>query len=910
MSSMTVRTSAAVALAVLVGGVLVVMPTAARQGEAFLWVATAIAALLLRAAGLAPALLFTVAVAGCRWIAAGPDGVTLVFGLHPLILEPLLRRRVPLPLGEAAIGALAGMVDLVWLDVTAAAAPAIVGAHDILLCALFGWAAGSIAAAIEASVGPVRRAAVRRYGTLPPVRRLTEAGAGLIALPLAMGLTFTTDYARTSWQAEARTTTLLAAARADEALADWWTGEAAHYRSIAQPLLDRHYGYFGLPVASEGGPRWLTLGEATESYVASRGGDLLVRSEPNLFVDPPEIERLRRAVAPADAPILLQREGSELLEMVVPIGRDNELMGFAVGHYAPATILRHLPPIMFSRDSVSLHRLSDASTTTLATNMLATPGLIDDVALVRPSGPDTAARLALASARLEIATRLPGGWALDLARPIGTIVRAGVREVAWIPVAAFAVIVLFELAGRFLVKGFVGRLAALPNLSRGWTRRESLADDLAQNLRQRHHELQLKATEESEALARHQAMLASAPVALFALREQADGRLAPSYLSPGLQAIAQRTAADMVSADGWASLVDGDPNLTRVDPARNHYATGEPERRERVLRRPDGSLRRVYEEISIVEPTARPFECVGVWVDIEDRRQAEEKLRRSGHLVALGEMAASMAHELNQPLNAMRLALENLSRRLRSADLPAETRQFVDQRIERLSDQAERASAIVERFRVFGRKAGGDFETMISIEDAVRAAAETIAGQLRTDGIAFEVSGAIGGLMVIGTPGALEQILVNLLANARDAILDRRARFPTVAPKGAPEAVAVAVTASPTEVAIAVRDSGSGIPPEAMEHLFEPFFTTKPIGKGTGLGLSICYGLATALRGDIRACNVDGGAEFRLTLPRACTPERKTDGAPPSMLRPARPTADIAAASSAGIAPGACGPPA
>jgi signal transduction histidine kinase len=860
-------TGVAAFLVALFGAGLLLVPALAQVGEAFLWPAASVATLLLRATGLWRALLFTITVAACRWWETGPDGATLVFGLHPLLLHLLLRRGVALPLALAAIGFAAGLADITWLGITAGALPPIVAGHDVLLSALFGWAAGSLAAAIEASVGPIRHAAVQRYGTLPPVRRLTDVCAGLIALPLAVLLTVTGDYARVSWQAEARLTTMLAAARADEAIASWWSEEVSRFRAVAQRLLDRHYGYFGLPTASDTGePQWLAAGDAAGGYVATRDGEVLIRTAPDLFVESREIERLRKAVDTVNGPILRDGAEPDTLELVVPLRRDNELQGLAVARYPVSAVLRQLSPLAVSHDTVSLYRLADIRPTMAPAGAVPSRDLLDNVELLLPPGPYTATCLALGSTRLGIVARLPGDWGLRLVRPLRDIVTAGVVEAAWIPAVAACVILLFELAGHLLVKAFIGRLTALPSLPRGWSRRESLADDLAQNLRQRHHEVQLKAAQDSQALARHQAMLASAPVALFTLREQEDGRLVPSYLSPGMQTIAQCTLEDLVSVLGWESLVEADPALTRADAARAHYAVPGQERGERTIRRPDGTERRLYEEVSILSSGAQPFECVGVWFDIEERRQTEEKLLRSMHLMALGEMATSMAHELNQPLNAMRLALANLSKRLRGVELGDETRRFVDERIERLAKQAERASGIVERFRVFGRKAGSDFETALSVSGAVRAATETLAAQLRADSIDLEVSGVSEQMTVTGPPGALEQILVNLIANARDATLDRRARQPS---RASPDSVTLRLAASPETVEISVRDSGGGIVPEAMEHLFEPFSTTKPIGKGTGLGLSISYGLAVSMRGELRARNIDRGAEFTLTLPLA-----------------------------------------
>jgi histidine kinase len=121
---------------------------------------------------------------------------------------------------------------------------------------------------------------------------------------------------------------------------------------------------------------------------------------------------------------------------------------------------------------------------------------------------------------------------------------------------------------------------------------------------------------------------------------------------------------------------------------------------------------------------------------------------------------------------------------------------------------------------------------------------------------------------VRGSPARLEQAVLQLLANARDAVLERRRREP-----GAPARISVALQRSAGRIAIEVRDTGTGIPDALREAIFDPFFTTKEPGRGTGLGLSIAAGVARAMGGGIEAWNLaEGGACLRMELAEAATP--------------------------------------
>ncbi|MBX3499753.1 MAG: PAS domain S-box protein [Alphaproteobacteria bacterium] len=262
-------------------------------------------------------------------------------------------------------------------------------------------------------------------------------------------------------------------------------------------------------------------------------------------------------------------------------------------------------------------------------------------------------------------------------------------------------------------------------------------------------------------------------------------------------------------------------------------------------------------------------------VDETARRAAEVRLFDASRLATLGEMASSIAHEINQPLAVIRLAAETLGEEFQLAEpdqMPAEFREFAERKLERIANQTERASTIIRDLRIFARKPD-DQPTPFSVPDALRGAADLVHEQLRLASVATELQLEESCGQVMGHANRLQQVVINLMLNARDAMLEKPG---DVAP-------AIRVRAYPkadrSSVVVDVEDNGPGIPAHVLPRLFEPFFTTKPGGKGTGLGLSISYEIVRQMGGTISAENLEGrGARFRFVLPTA--PEATLVAAP------------------------------
>lgn len=249
---------------------------------------------------------------------------------------------------------------------------------------------------------------------------------------------------------------------------------------------------------------------------------------------------------------------------------------------------------------------------------------------------------------------------------------------------------------------------------------------------------------------------------------------------------------------------------------------------------------------------------VAIGLDITERREAELGIYQSAKLVTLGEMATGIAHEINQPLAAIAMAIDNAQ-----AQIERENSDQIQiaHSLELASQQVDRAASIVKHMRIYGRRSDGVLQPVdpaLAIDGALTVAK----AQIYELGIRIQCDYKSGEYQVVGDILLIEQIVLNLLLNARDAILEHRdmARMND-------DVISLSLQADEDNmIALLVTDTGPGIAPALMEKLFDPFFTTKPIGKGTGLGLSLSHGMARDMGGRIVARNTGTGAEFALLL--------------------------------------------
>ena len=236
-----------------------------------------------------------------------------------------------------------------------------------------------------------------------------------------------------------------------------------------------------------------------------------------------------------------------------------------------------------------------------------------------------------------------------------------------------------------------------------------------------------------------------------------------------------------------------------------------------------------------------------------ERKESAAQIIQASKLATLGEMATSVAHELNQPLSIIRMAAGNARRRMSKNSADPE---YLIDKLERIEEQTSRAAAIIDHMRMFGREATEDPEP-IDPRSVVMNALDLMGEQLRLEGISVVTQLAEDCPSVLGHAIQMEQVVLNLLTNARDAMSERDGE----------SKITLRVFSDHKGVHIISEDTGGGIAEEALPRIFEPFYTTKEMGKGTGLGLSVGYGIVRDMDGTIRAENIGDGARFSITLP-------------------------------------------
>ncbi len=252
------------------------------------------------------------------------------------------------------------------------------------------------------------------------------------------------------------------------------------------------------------------------------------------------------------------------------------------------------------------------------------------------------------------------------------------------------------------------------------------------------------------------------------------------------------------------------------------------------LRRLNGRLQREIAERQRVERTLE---------------EAEQSLAQSQKLAALGEMSAAVSHELNQPLAAMKTYLAGARLLLQRKRVEEAASSF-----QRIDDLIDRMGAITRQLKSYARK-GGDALEPVDLRDALKGALTMMEPQLRTTKVEITRNLPRQPVMVMADRLRLEQVIINLLRNALDAMKDVEKRELDLLISEGDEAV------------LTVRDNGNGI--DDLDALFEPFYTTKKPGEGVGLGLAISSGIVADLGGRLTARNGEtGGAVFEIRLPR------------------------------------------
>ncbi|MFB4393270.1 MULTISPECIES: ATP-binding protein [unclassified Pseudomonas] len=232
-------------------------------------------------------------------------------------------------------------------------------------------------------------------------------------------------------------------------------------------------------------------------------------------------------------------------------------------------------------------------------------------------------------------------------------------------------------------------------------------------------------------------------------------------------------------------------------------------------------------------------------------RTAQEGLVQSAKLAALGQMSAALAHEINQPLTTQRMQLETL-RLLLDHGRYEQAREA----LEPLEQMLARMAALTGHLKTFARNSPGGLRERLDLATVVDQALHLLDARIRAEAVEVALYLARPA-WVRGDAIRLEQVLINLLRNALDAMAEKSYKR-----------LEIRIECEGERWCLSVLDSGGGIAVDDLPRIFDPFFTTKPVGEGLGLGLAISYGIIADAGGQMQVENLPGGARLSLTLPR------------------------------------------
>jgi PAS domain S-box-containing protein len=280
------------------------------------------------------------------------------------------------------------------------------------------------------------------------------------------------------------------------------------------------------------------------------------------------------------------------------------------------------------------------------------------------------------------------------------------------------------------------------------------------------------------------------------------------------------------------------------------------------LRRFDGEYRWIFDTGVPRFDADGTFEgYIGSCIDMTERRQAEEdsrvlreQLARVGRVTMLGELVASIAHEVNQPLCAIVSNAQAIERLLTGGALDMEQ---VREALQDITQDGQRASAVIARIRGSLEKAPAAFAPL-EVNDLIREVSVLMRSEAAKKGVRIKLELAEEVPLVLGDRIQVQQVILNLLANGADAMEH--------AAGGSHELVIRSTTNGDGTVSVAVTDTGAGVDPGNLNHVFDAFFTTK--AQGMGMGLAICKSIVAAHGGSIGIeSNAGHGATIQFTLP-------------------------------------------
>jgi len=350
-----------------------------------------------------------------------------------------------------------------------------------------------------------------------------------------------------------------------------------------------------------------------------------------------------------------------------------------------------------------------------------------------------------------------------------------------------------------------------------------------------------------------EALVSCSPAMLYRGRMTMGGDFVRDYLTPNTLQVTGWSPDVLADPDKMWDLLSADDRLLRELNYKRAAREGSSATEYRI-QRPDGSFAWLRNEAKALRQLpGGEVEVAGAITNITREREIAAYASMQNRLASLGEISASLAHELTQPMTVIGIAsalaqriVDSLPEKL---DLP--------RHLKTIGDQTDRASDIIRHLRAYGRMDGGAL-VEVSLRAAVHGALGLVGMALRESAVDITVDISDDLPAVRARQVQVEQVLVNLIINARDAM--------SANPPSA-RRVTLRARVAGGSVRLDVEDTGPGVPTALVERLFEPFFTTKSVGEGTGLGLSLCQTMMRQFGGSISVANGRMGAVFTLQFP-------------------------------------------
>ena len=347
------------------------------------------------------------------------------------------------------------------------------------------------------------------------------------------------------------------------------------------------------------------------------------------------------------------------------------------------------------------------------------------------------------------------------------------------------------------------------------------------------------------------------PGAIYRARLQFDGSAKFSFISSGFERLSGWKVKQLLKMPGGLyGLYDPPNSAAEIATLAHTLAQNGVVMRDHQIRLPSGTWRWIRISEQSIGNDEQGVDIAGLVTDIEVEYNAMMSAKSSARMAALGEVATALAPELSQPLATISLMAENATFGLRR-----DRKEYALEKIGRIPSMAARAKVIIDHLRLFGRNQEVHPQP-VDVAAMVEGTLLLTEQALQEANVAIEIALQPNLPQVLGGLVLLEQVLLNLFINARDAM---------DAQLSSGRKLTISARALGDKVEISISDTGTGIPERVLPKLFEPFFTTKPIGYGTGLGLSICHGIITSFGGTISAHNTEFGAVFVIVLPVAHT---------------------------------------